>query len=129
MEKLKSLFLLFRKGAAVANPQKWKERQITVTLLAAFIVALIQVLTVFGVALPVDTETANMLAAGVIGIVNVVLTMTTSTVVGLPQAEPETKVVEKLQDIVEHTEVKHVEAYENYKRSQTNKPEDNLYIN
>ena len=84
MNKLSVLLQLFRKGAVVSDPVAWKQRQITATVLGAFILALINVLAAFGYALPIDTETANAIAGGIIAIVNVLLTVTTTDKVGLP---------------------------------------------
>lgn len=84
MNKLSALFNLFRKGSSVSDPTAWKNKQITATVLGAFILALINVLAAFGYALPIDTETANAIAGGIIAIVNVLLTVTTTDKVGLP---------------------------------------------
>ena len=83
MNKLASLFVLFRKGAAVSDPQLWKNRQITVTVLAGLIVAVVNAASAFGYSLPIDIETANAIAAGILAIVNTVLTITTTDKVGL----------------------------------------------
>lgn len=106
MDKLKALFGLFRKGSAVLNPAKWKERQITATVLAGVILALVHVAAAFGFVLPVDMEIANSIAAGIIAVVNVVLTITTTDKVGLP-AEPEIK---------QDSKVNHAEEYEKFKK-------------
>ena len=84
MSKLFSLLGLFRQGVAVSDPKKWKERQITATVLAGVVLAVVNVLGAFGYALPIDTETANAIAAGIIAIVNVILSITTTDKVGLP---------------------------------------------
>ena len=90
MSKLFSLLGLFRQGVAVSDPKKWKERQITATVLAGVVLAVVNVLGAFGYALPIDTETANAIAAGIIAIVNVILSITTTDKVGLP-AKPSTQ--------------------------------------
>lgn len=84
MAKLFSLLGLFRQGAVVADPKKWKERQITATVLAGLLLAIVNVLGAFGYVLPIDTETANAIAAGIIAVVNVILSITTTDKVGLP---------------------------------------------
>lgn len=88
MEKLKALFNLFRKGAAVANPSAWKSGQITATVLGAALIALIQLLGVFGVSIPMDADTATAIAGGVVAGVNFVLTLITSKHAGLPGIAP-----------------------------------------
>lgn len=92
VSKLKALWSLFKAGEAVADPAKWKARQITTTMLAGLIVAAVQLAKVFGLEIPIDTETATVIAAGLLAVVNTILTITTSKTVGLPsdkQALPE----------------------------------------
>lgn len=84
MEKITSLFALFRQGQAVADPKAWKERQITATILGGVILALVNVAAAFGYALPIDPATANAIGGGVLAVVNLVLTLATSDKVGLP---------------------------------------------
>ena len=84
MSKVWSILGLFRQGVAVSDPKKWKERQITATVLAGVILAVVNVLGAFGYALPIDTEAANAIAAGIIAIVNVILSITTTDKIGLP---------------------------------------------
>ena len=87
-EKLKSLYDLFRKGQELANAESWKRHQIKANVLGGFILALVALIKVFGYELPVDENTAMSVAGGIIAIVNVVLTITTSKKVGLP-AKPD----------------------------------------
>jgi hypothetical protein len=84
LDKLKALMSLFKQGAAVADPAKWKNRQISVTMLAGLIIAIVQLAKAFGHEIPVDSETAMALAGGVIAAVNTIFTITTSKAVGLP---------------------------------------------
>lgn len=87
MNKLMVLFDLFRKGVSVSDPVLWKTRQIKSTVLAAFILAVINVVAVFGYSIPIDTETANLIAAGIIALVNTVLTITTTNKIGIDKVE------------------------------------------
>lgn len=87
MNKLMVLFDLFRKGVSVSDPVLWKTRQIKSTVLAAFILAVINVAVVFGYSIPIDTETANLIAAGIIALVNTVLTITTTNKIGIDKVE------------------------------------------
>ena len=88
MGKLMSIWGLFRQGESVADPAKWKTGQITATILGGVVLAGVHVAKAFGVDLPVDTETATAIGGGVLAVVNVVLTITTSKTVGFaPAAE------------------------------------------
>ena len=82
-EKLKSFYALFEQGKAVANPAAWKAHQINATMLGGLFIAAVQLLKAFGYDLPIDSDTATSIAAGVIAAVNVVLTVTTSKSIGL----------------------------------------------
>ena len=92
MNKLLPILLLFKQGHAVADPKVWKNRQITITALGAFLVALFQVLKAFGVEIPVDEEIANTIAAGVLAVFNIVLTLVTTDKIGLPSKPDEVSV-------------------------------------
>lgn len=92
MNKLLPILLLFKQGHAVADPKVWKNRQITATVLGAFLIALVQVLKAFGVEIPVDEEIANTVAAGVLAVFNIVLTLVTTDKVGLPNKPDEVSV-------------------------------------
>lgn len=83
MNKVSAIWQLFKVGQVVAEPEKWKRRQITVTVLGAVILAVVNLLTAFGMSIPIDTETANAIAGGVLAIVNVVLTLTTTDKIGV----------------------------------------------
>lgn len=84
MNKLRLFFLAFRRGSELANAGAWKNGQITVTALGGFLVILVQLADSFGAHLPVDSEQVSAIAAGVIAAANIVLTLTTSSKVGLP---------------------------------------------
>ncbi len=83
MKKLMALFSLFRKGNELANAEKWKSHQITSTMLAMFLLACVQTAKVFGYELPVDENTATAIGAGILGVVNVVLSVVTSKRAGI----------------------------------------------
>ena len=84
MKILLALFELFRKGSSVANQEAWKNGQITVTALSGLLVAITHLLSAAGLELPLDQAQIATLAAAVLVVVNVVLTVTTSKTVGLP---------------------------------------------
>lgn len=83
MEKLAALWNLFRKGEAVGNPAAWKAGQVSATALGAVIVAAVHVLSTFGVSLPIDEGSSLAIAGGVIAVVNIVLTYTTTDKIGI----------------------------------------------
>ncbi len=85
--KLKVFFELFQRGKEVADPSKWKNRQVTVTMLVGLLLALVHVAKEFGYDIPVDENTATSIAAGIIAVVNVIFTYITSARVGIGQAE------------------------------------------
>lgn len=87
--KLKVVLDLFRRGNAVADPVMWKQRQITATMLAGLFIAASQAAKVFGYDFPMDSETATVIGAGIIGVVNWVLTIVTSKKIGALPAKPD----------------------------------------
>lgn len=92
MNSILSILNLLRVGASVANPTAWKNHQITATAVGAVIIALANVANAYGVVLPVDMETANAIGAGLIAVVNVILTTVTDKEVGVPQKKVQEEV-------------------------------------
>lgn len=88
MNKLLALLDLFRKGSRVADVELWKSRQISSTMIAVFIIAGVKVANLFGVNLPIDEDAATAIAAGIIAIVNVVLTYITTNKIGILPSKP-----------------------------------------
>lgn len=107
MEKLKALWALFKKGEAVADPSKWKNRQISITMLAGLLVAAVQLAKAFNVEIPIDNDTATAIAGGIIASVNVVLTLCTSKHVGLPATQPSVPSVQPSLDVAAQKDVQH----------------------
>lgn len=87
MNKLQAIWGLFRQGQCITNPTLWKNRQITATVLAGVILAVVNLISAFGYAIPIDVETSNAIAAGIIAVVNTVLTIITTDKVGVKPAE------------------------------------------
>lgn len=83
MNKITALIALFRAGISVSDPALWKQRQVTTTVLGVVILSVVNLLAAFGMSLPVDTETANIIAGGILAVVNVVLTITTTDKIGV----------------------------------------------
>lgn len=87
MEKLWALLELFKKGKAVADPAKWKARQITGTMIGVLIITAVQVARVFGYDLPysIDEGVAETIGGVVVGITNIIFTFITSKRVGVTE--------------------------------------------
>lgn len=83
LTRLKVAHRLMQKGRSLSDPEKWKKRQITTTMLTGAIWSAIQAAEAFGYAVPVDETTVDAVAVGVLAIVNWVLTLSTSEKVGL----------------------------------------------
>ena len=83
IRRAKAAYTLLQKGKAVADPAKWKARQITATALTGVFWAAIQAAEAFGYAIPVDEATVDSVAVGVLALVNWVLTLSTSEKVGV----------------------------------------------
>ena len=80
MGKIKAIFQLLQVGSVVADPAKWKKRQITITMLSMLIWAILK-LTGYDDA--VGGETVDAVAGGILAAVNFVLTITTTEKIGL----------------------------------------------
>ena len=98
MNKLLALLDLFRKGNAVADPALWKSRQIKATLLLPVFGALIVALRAFGWEVPLDDTDTTQLVTGLVVLLNLVLTLTTTDKVGLP-AKPDRDPPSRFPDI------------------------------
>jgi hypothetical protein len=92
--KLGSYMDLFRKGSEVANVEKWKSHQITGTMVAGVLIALINLAKVYGYDLPIGitTDDLNQLGVGIIAVANIMLTCTTSKRAGLLPAKPDVSI-------------------------------------
>ena len=98
MNKLIALLDLFRKGNAVADPALWKSRQIKATLLLPTFGALVVVLRAFGLEVPLDDTQITQLVTGLVVLLNLLLTLTTTDKVGLP-AKPDRDPPSRFPDI------------------------------
>lgn len=87
IRRAKAAYTLLQKGKAVADPAKWKSHQITATALTGVIWAALQVAEVFGYAIPVDEQTVDSIAVGILALVNWLLTLSTSEKVGLQSGD------------------------------------------
>lgn len=84
MDKIAALWGLFRQGSAVANPAAWKAGQISATVIGGLVLVIVNLAKAFGYDIPISTEGANAIGVAVLVIVNSVLTVTTTTSIGMP---------------------------------------------
>lgn len=91
--KISAAWKALKAGEELANIKDWKQKQLAINALSAFIVALIGVAKAFGYEIPlVETDINNMAYTFVtiIGLINMYLTVATTKKIGL-QPENETK--------------------------------------
>ena len=86
LAKIKALWNVLQKGKEVADPQIWKRRQVTSTLLGGAIIAVVQLAKAFDYDLQIDEDTVTAIAGGIIAFVNWVGTLATTTKVGIGKA-------------------------------------------
>lgn len=81
---MKELLNLLQLGSSVADPAKWKRRQLLLTFLTAFLTILFNVLEYYGIRVPfeVSPEIVNNIALGILAVGNGILTLATSTKIG-----------------------------------------------
>ena len=84
MTKLFALLDLFRKGAIVSDPALWKQRQIAATVLLPVFGSLVAALRAFGIEVPLDDAQITQFVTGLVVVINLVLTVTTTKKLGLP---------------------------------------------
>jgi uncharacterized membrane protein len=83
LKKIQAGMELFKAGKRVADPVKWKTRQIETTVLVSVLWAAVNALAAFGITIPVDAQVVDAVAVAIIGVVNVVLTVTTTNKIGM----------------------------------------------
>jgi len=84
---------LFRKGEAVANKGAWKSGQISATVVGGVVVAAVNVAQAYGYHIPanLDADLITSVCAGLVSVVNVVLTWVTSESAGILPAKEQAK--------------------------------------
>jgi hypothetical protein len=87
MGKLLAFFSVLRKGRQVANPAAWKAGQITGSVLAGLLGAIVALAKVFGYELPLTDEQLLAIGSAIVAIVGLfispAITTATSEKVGL----------------------------------------------
>lgn len=87
MKRIFAAVALFKAGNSVLDPAKWKNRQVTVTALTTAIWAAIRLGESYGLTVEVNDALVDSIAVAILGVVNLVLTFTTSEKVGLPNRD------------------------------------------
>ena len=83
INKIKAAWEVLQLGKSLADPQKWKKRQVGITLLGGFFIGIAQLAKMFNYDIYLDEDTATAIAGGIIGAVNFYFTLATSTKVGV----------------------------------------------
>ena len=88
MDKIWAAFSVFRKGEVVANPAAWKNGQITASILAGLLGALVALGKTFGYDLSLSDDQLLTIGGAVVAIaglfINPAATIASSDKVGLP---------------------------------------------
>lgn len=88
MNKLLAVLNVFRKGKVVANPESWKTGQITASVFAGLLGALVALAKAFGHELPFTDEQLLTIGGSVVAVAGLFLNPTATVVssdkVGLP---------------------------------------------
>lgn len=88
MNKLLAALQVYRKGNVVANPSAWKNGQITASVIAGLLGALIALARTFGYSLPLSDDQLITIGGSIVAIVGLFLNTTATAVssdkVGLP---------------------------------------------
>ena len=91
MDKILAALQVYRKGNAVANPTTWKNGQITASLLAGLLGALVALAKTFGYELPMSDDQLLTIGGAIIAIAGLFLNPTATVVsspkVGLPAGD------------------------------------------
>lgn len=83
LNKIKAAWEVLQLGKSLADPQKWKRKQIEVTALGGLFIGVAQLSKVFGYDIYLDEDTATAIAGAIIACANWYFTLATSTKVGV----------------------------------------------
>lgn len=93
MNKIAAFLTLFEQGKEIANAKEWKEKSIVANL-AALIGALVVIFNGMGYELHLDEPMVQAAALGIWALGNVVMSIVTSSKVGIQSKGKESEVVE-----------------------------------
>lgn len=80
MNKLIAAFQVYKKGNMVANPTAWKNGQVTGSILAGLLGALVALAKTFGYDLPVTDDQLVTIGAGVVAVIGLFINPTATVV-------------------------------------------------
>lgn len=83
MKKYLAMLKVFKLGQVVLDPKKWKTRQITATAITALIWAVLDMSRAYGFDIAVSEDIIDGVAIALLGVVNLVFTVTTTDKIGL----------------------------------------------
>jgi hypothetical protein len=83
LQKIKAAWEVLQLGKSLADPQKWKSRQVRLTTLGGFFIGVAQLAKMFNYDIYLDEDTATAIAAAIIAASNWYFTLATSTKVGV----------------------------------------------
>lgn len=88
MNKILSLFSVFKLGSQVLNPAAWKARQVDMNMIGGFFIGVVNLLPLVGVPIPpiLTPDIVNMVAGSVLAVANTALTIATTTKMGVAPA-------------------------------------------
>lgn len=81
--KLRAVLGVFEAGKVVANPKAWKRGQITTTAIVSLLWAGVSTANAFGNPLPVDKDLIDLLAVGILGVGNWIVTVVSTDKIGI----------------------------------------------
>lgn len=110
--KMKAIWAVFQAGKSVANPALWKAHQVSVTMIAGLLIALVQLAKMFGYEIPLDSDAATAIAGGLLAAVNVVLTIVSTDKIGIGGGEsPISSVKEQANESIDSDTREHAKAW------------------
>lgn len=80
MNKLLAAFQVYKKGSVVTNPTAWKNGQITGSILAGLLGALVALAKAYGYELPVTDDQLVTIGAGIVAVIGLFLNPTATVV-------------------------------------------------
>jgi hypothetical protein len=90
---MNALLSALMQGVTVANPKAWQTGQITGTIIAGFLLSLLNVADSYGCPIHIDMQQANEIGAGVIAVFNIFMQAASTNHLGVIPApkQDETK--------------------------------------